>query len=101
VLGQLRPCDLFGRLGGEEFAIVFVNARKNEAAELTDVLRLAVEQSLGDGPRCTLSAGVDRVVRDDTLERAMARADAALYAAKAMGRNRVVTAAEDALRDVA
>jgi diguanylate cyclase (GGDEF)-like protein len=101
VLGQLRPCDLFGRLGGEEFAIVFVNARKNEAAELTDALRLAVEQSLGDGPRCTLSAGVDRVVRDDTLERAMARADAALYAAKAMGRNRVVTAAEDALRDVA
>ncbi|WP_322013702.1 GGDEF domain-containing protein [Paraburkholderia sp. J12] len=101
VLSQLRPCDLFGRLGGEEFAIVFVNARKNEAAALTDALRLAVEHSPGDGPRCTLSAGVDRVVPDDTLERAMARADAALYAAKAMGRNRVVTATESELRDVA
>ncbi|MFP6562235.1 GGDEF domain-containing protein [Paraburkholderia sp. B3] len=101
VFGQLRSDDLFGRLGGEEFAIVFVDARKNSAAELTDALRLAVEQSPVEGVRCTLSAGVDQIAPDDTLERAMARADAALYTAKAMGRNRIVTAPEVEVRDVA
>ncbi|WP_027797133.1 GGDEF domain-containing protein [Paraburkholderia acidipaludis] len=101
VFGQLRSDDLFGRLGGEEFAIVFVDARKDSAAELADALRLAVEQSPVDGVRCTLSAGVDRIAPDDTLERAMARADAALYTAKAMGRNRIVTASEVEVRDVA
>jgi PleD family two-component response regulator len=43
---------------------------------------------------------VDRIASSDTLERAMARADAALYTAKAMGRNRVVTASEAEVRDV-
>ena len=101
VFDQLRSCDLFGRLGGEEFAIVFVDAHKTSAAELTNDVRLAVEQSPLDGVRCTLSAGVDRIDPRDTLERAMARADAALYTAKAMGRNRVVAASEVEVRDVA
>jgi PleD family two-component response regulator len=59
-----------------------------------------VERSPLDRVRCTLSAGVDRIDSDDTLERAMARADAALYTAKAMGRNRVVAASEVDVRDV-
>jgi diguanylate cyclase (GGDEF)-like protein len=101
VFGQLRSSDLFGRLGGEEFAIVFVDAHKSSATELTDEVRLAVERSPLDRVRCTLSAGVDRIDSDDTLERAMARADAALYTAKAMGRNRVVGASEVDMRDVA
>lgn len=94
VQGQLRVCDLFGRLGGEEFAIVFADTRKSEAVGLMNTLRLALEQWPDDGVRCTFSAGVDRIAPGDTLEGAMARADAALYMAKAMGRNRVVTASE-------
>ncbi|MFD1559728.1 GGDEF domain-containing protein [Paraburkholderia silviterrae] len=94
VLGQLRGCDLFGRLGGEEFAILFVDTRKSDAAALTNALRLALERVPDDGVRCTFSAGVERIALADTLEGAMARADAALYLAKAMGRNRVVTASE-------
>jgi diguanylate cyclase (GGDEF)-like protein len=101
VIGQLRSCDLFGRLGGEEFAIAFVDANETEAAELMNAVRLAVERSPVDGVYCTFSAGVDRIASSDTLERAMARADAALYTAKAMGRNRVVTASEVEVRDVA
>ncbi|MCG5075446.1 GGDEF domain-containing protein [Paraburkholderia tagetis] len=93
-LGQLRSCDLFGRLGGEEFAILFVDTAKSDAAALTNALRLALERSPAEGIRCTFSAGVDRIAPADTLEGAMARADAALYMAKAMGRNRVVTASE-------
>lgn len=94
VLGQLRACDLFGRLGGEEFAILFADTRKSDAATLTNALRLALERRTDDGVRCTFSAGVERIAPADTLEGAMARADAALYLAKAMGRNRVVIAPE-------
>jgi diguanylate cyclase (GGDEF)-like protein len=101
VFAQLRPCDLFGRLGGEEFAIMFVDAYKNDATALTNALRLAVETSPEAGVRCTLSAGVDRIAPGDTLERAVARADAALYTAKALGRNRVVTVSENPAQDVA
>ena len=94
VSARLRSCDIFGRLGGEEFAIVFVDARKADAAELTNELRLAVERSVNEGVRCTFSAGVECVTSSDTLAHVLARADAALYMAKATGRNRVVTAPE-------
>ena len=100
VSARLRSCDLFGRLGGEEFAIVFVNARKTDAAALTNELRLAVEQSPNEGVRCTFSAGVECIRPGDTVAGALARADAALYMAKATGRNRVVIAPEVDERDV-
>jgi PleD family two-component response regulator len=41
---------------------------------------------------CTFSAGVDEYQANEMLANLMARADAALYSAKAMGRNRVVSA---------
>ncbi len=92
VAGQLRRCDLFGRMGGEEFAVLFVNARKYDAIRMTNELRMAVERSSADGVSCTLSAGVDGIGAHDTLESAIVRADAALYVAKASGRNRVTVA---------
>jgi len=91
---ELRSCDLLGRLGGEEFAILFADTRKADAARLANALRLAVERSPDDGVRCTFSAGVSAIVPGDTLESAIVRADAALYMAKAAGRNRVVVAPE-------
>ncbi|QGZ66646.1 GGDEF domain-containing protein [Paraburkholderia acidisoli] len=100
VATQLRPSDVFGRLGGEEFAIVFSDAREAEAEALTNALRLAVEQTPSSGVCCTLSAGVSRVALGEKLEDVMARADAALYMAKATGRNRVVTAPWDDMREV-
>jgi diguanylate cyclase (GGDEF)-like protein len=100
VSGQLRPRDLFGRLGGEEFGILFADTAKPDAETLANMLRLAVERSDGTGARCTLSAGVARIAPGDTLEAAMAQADAALYMAKAMGRNRVTTAPDVDLREI-
>ncbi|MEM5330462.1 GGDEF domain-containing protein [Paraburkholderia sp. JHI2823] len=94
VSARLRPRDIFGRLGGEEFAIVFVDASKAEAARLTNELRLAIERSPSEGVRCTFSAGIEGLTPGDTLAGVLARADAALYMAKATGRNRVVTAPE-------
>ncbi|WP_207004643.1 GGDEF domain-containing protein [Trinickia mobilis] len=97
VLSQgLRRTDFIGRLGGEEFAVLFVSTGKAEAAKLVDHLRSAVAASptpAGCGAiACSFSAGVDEFGDGDTMTAVMARADAALYAAKAMGRNCVVVA---------
>ncbi|RKP49108.1 GGDEF domain-containing protein [Trinickia fusca] len=89
---RMRPGDLFGRLGGEEFALVFPDTGKDEAIALTNALRIEVETSLRGEAACTFSAGVEACEAGDTLTVAMARADAALYAAKAMGRNCVMMA---------
>ena len=97
---RLKPGDLFGRLGGEEFAIVMVDAEKTAAAAVMDELRLAVEHSPREGVRCTFSAGVECVMPGDTLAATLARADAALYLAKEKGRNRVIIASEAHERDV-
>ncbi|CAB3746266.1 GGDEF domain-containing protein [Paraburkholderia humisilvae] len=92
--------DVFGRLGGEEFAIVFPSTTQADAAQWMETLRRAVAASALTVPGgelvCTFSAGVSEVQRDDTLADLMARADAAQYSAKAMGRNRVVVAADTA-----
>ena len=91
---RLGSGDLFGRLGGEEFAIVLVDAPKAAAATVVDELRLAVEQSPKEGVCCTFSAGVECVMPGDTLAAVLARADAALYIAKAKGRNQVIMASQ-------
>jgi diguanylate cyclase (GGDEF)-like protein len=92
----LRPGDIFGRLGGEEFAVLFPGATAEGAVALVDRLRLRVAGSAlpgDDGPiSFTFSGGVDQYYRGEVLAGLMARADAALYSAKAMGRNRVVSA---------
>jgi diguanylate cyclase (GGDEF)-like protein len=92
VAAGLRKGDLFGRLGGEEFAIAFTAMTKAQAEHAADTLRMAVAAAPCDEIRCTFSAGVEAVAPSDSLASAMARADAALYLAKATGRNRVVSA---------
>lgn len=91
---RLRATDVVGRLGGEEFLIL---APGNSAAEAT---RLAEElcQSLRERPMArdrawvTGSFGVTVYEPGDTGDAILARADAALYAAKRNGRNQVATA---------
>lgn len=95
--GNMRSNDLIGRLGGEEFAAVLPNMNADEALAAADRVRLAFMEAakIVDGhPLCgTLSAGV-AVTTDSlmTVDQLLARADEALYAAKAGGRNRVVVA---------
>ncbi|MDE1180199.1 GGDEF domain-containing protein [Paraburkholderia sp.] len=96
VAGGIRRGDLFGRLGGEEFAVLLPSTSKADAVGLIDRLRAQIAASTlaipGGAVCCTFSAGVDELQPGDGLASLMARADAALYSAKAMGRNRVVAA---------
>jgi diguanylate cyclase (GGDEF)-like protein len=92
----IRRGDIFGRLGGEEFAILFPETSRADTLTLVNSLRLHLAAStlaVSHGEvTCTFSAGVDEYQAGEMLANLMARADAALYSAKAMGRNRVVSA---------
>lgn len=95
IRGQVRDVDTLGRLGGDEFGLVFPDADLASAAAALERVRqaLAATQVGAEGRdvAMTLSAGVTvRVRDDDTVDSLLARADSALYAAKERGRDRVV-----------
>jgi diguanylate cyclase (GGDEF)-like protein len=90
----LRPDDVFGRLGGEEFACLLPGASALEAMRVAERIRASFEERKDAIPTqdaiSTVSVGVattQDVVPD--LTALMVAADRALYAAKANGRNRV------------
>ena len=91
----LRRTDIACRHGGEEFVIVLPDCDAVQAWGLMDALRQRiVARRLGGmtGHRVTCSIGVSAVAGDGGIAAAIAEADAALYAAKRAGRNRVVLA---------
>jgi diguanylate cyclase (GGDEF)-like protein len=93
--------DFVARYGGEEFAIVLPRAEPAGALRKAEAIRAAIEAeifSVGfEELRVTVSIGISHFPRDaSTPEEMVARADSAMYAAKAGGRNRVVDS--DALR---
>ncbi|CAG4927363.1 GGDEF domain-containing protein [Paraburkholderia saeva] len=99
VMEDVRTGDVFGRLGGEEFGVVCPATTATEAVVLLNRLRARLAASgyrLGSGAvlHYTFSVGVDQYRAGEPLPALMARADAALYLAKASGRNRVVEAAQ-------
>ena len=86
--GSLRSFELLYRFGGEEFLLLLPGAHEDVAARIATTLRTAVESRRPAGLPVTASFGVATAAGDD-LSTLIARADAALYAAKAAGRNRV------------
>ncbi len=89
--GRLRETDLAARYGGEEFVLVLPGADREAAAAVADEIRRAVAgygfHYQGEPVRVTVSCGVAAFGEGDTPERVFERADAALYAAKAAGRD--------------
>ncbi|MCX7742827.1 MAG: GGDEF domain-containing protein [Tepidimonas sp.] len=93
----LRATDRFGRYGGEEFIVLLPDTGAQAGCALAERVRA---QALQEGlPAYTVSIGVTELLPNDepadperALEGAIARADAALYQAKAQGRDRVVQA---------
>lgn len=94
VLANLRPYDLVFRYGGEEFLICLPNAELQVAYAIVERLRDglgALEHGAnGNEPfHVTVSFGLARLDSAVSVEESIERADKALYAAKAAGRNRV------------
>ena len=88
----LRPDDLLGRWGGEEF-IVVASADARAALALAERLRTELAEAPVLGSlKLTLSAGVASSKPGDTPAALVARADGALYRAKRAGRNQTVVA---------
>lgn len=97
LLDHIGEEDLVGRIGGEEFAMLLPLTTLAEACERAETIRAAIERRRI--PRDSLaimvtsSIGLAELQPDEALDQLYARADAALYAAKAAGRNRVETMA--------
>jgi len=95
VAASMRPGDLFGRLGGEEFACLVANATMAQALHTAEQLRREFEAMHFPGleGNATVSVGVAMASEAGcSLPALLAIADRALYRAKADGRNRVAPA---------
>ena len=92
---ELRPFDIPGRFGGEEFAIALPEASHEEALAIAERIRAAVANAefrlpSGDGfVTATISLGVATHPESETVDDLIHQADLALYRSKALGRNRV------------
>ena len=89
---SLRPSDILFRFGGEEFVLIMPVRTIDEAqAALARLLRdFAAQRIAGVERPVTFSAGVVVQGADEALDSAIERVDAATYAAKRAGKNRVV-----------
>jgi len=88
VFQQLREVDKFFRIGGEEFMIVFSGHTQQEAYEIAERIRQAVEGYVFTGVgQVTISLGVTQYQPKETDNQIMQRVDRALYRAKEKGRN--------------
>jgi diguanylate cyclase (GGDEF)-like protein len=92
---SFRHNDVVARYGGEEFAILLLNTTKQHAYELADKARSLIEDNSekgNNGIKLTCSFGVATYGEDAySFEGLIAKADKALYFAKAQGRNKVCT----------
>jgi diguanylate cyclase len=95
IFANIRPNDRFGRYGGEEFLLVLPSTSTGDAARILERMRIVVADldwsAFSPGMRVTISAGVAALRDNDNADTFLARADSALYSAKAQGRNRIAT----------
>jgi diguanylate cyclase (GGDEF)-like protein/PAS domain S-box-containing protein len=91
---SVRPFDMLGRWGGEEFVGIAVNAGADELCVVAERLRALVAQSsFTEGTtviQATVSVGATVARPEDTAAALIKRADQLLYLAKEQGRNRVM-----------
>jgi diguanylate cyclase (GGDEF)-like protein len=100
-LAQVRRFDVLARWGGEEFVLLLRDAPLAAALAAVERWRQAQAAQPAAGEvelpcRVTFSAGVAEHRPGETIDQTLARADAALYAAKAKGRDRVEAALPEA-----
>jgi diguanylate cyclase (GGDEF)-like protein len=90
---ELRNIDYIGRYGGDEFLLVLTQTPVAGARECADRFRRALEAlsatEIGAGLAVTISVGITEYRVRESITQTVRRADAALYRAKAGGRNRI------------
>ncbi|WAB97990.1 GGDEF domain-containing protein [Pseudomonas putida] len=90
---RLRPRDFIARFGGEEFVLLLAQTSPTVAAQVAEVLRAAIEACpfhfKGERVVITASIGLSAFRSGERGDQVLKRADAALYRAKDLGRNRV------------
>lgn len=96
----LRGGDVLARLGGDEFVLLLPDTELDAATAVGEKLRRAVRAAVARPESSkmamlTLSIGVTVIARGEALEAALARADEAMYEAKAAGRDRVAARAPE------
>ena len=93
VRNNIRRSDVFGRIGGEEFAVIFPKTNIDGAFVVAERIRQEIEAHLFvHATKVTVSIGLAQMKKEDTPETLIARADGALYKAKRSGKNQVVIA---------
>ena len=83
-----RPETVVARYGGEEFVVLLPDADRNDALAVAERLHSATAQV--STVSVTVSIGLALLTAEDSGDDLMASADAALYEAKTLGRNRTV-----------
>ncbi|WP_245321633.1 GGDEF domain-containing protein [Bradyrhizobium sp. LTSPM299] len=96
MFANIRSIDRFGRYGGEEFLLVLPDLSQDDATRALERLRAIIADldwsAFSPGMQVTISAGVATLRQNETSDTLLARADRALYTAKARGRNRIAGA---------
>lgn len=91
MFANIRANDRFGRYGGEEFLLVLPDMDTSGATRALDRLRAIISDldwsAFSPSMKVTISAGVATLKQSEMPDTFLARADGALYAAKARGRN--------------
>jgi diguanylate cyclase (GGDEF)-like protein len=102
---QIRESDSFGRYGGEEFLLMLPETTIDEAMVLTERVRLSIENlrfhDISAQLHVTVSMGLAEFRSGESIAQTVARADEALYMAKASGRNRIVCYGEQTEKVIA
>ncbi|WP_024462357.1 GGDEF domain-containing protein [Marinimicrobium sp. LS-A18] len=91
---SLRPTDIIGRFGGEEFVVALPNTDSINAQAVAERLKENVAALILDGEmsdlRLSVTIGIAVANADDDLDALITRADNMLYVGKRDGRNQVV-----------
>jgi diguanylate cyclase (GGDEF)-like protein len=101
IRGELRRYDIAARFGGEEFSVLLPSTSPEQALEIAERIRRAVEaarfeeETVAEPLSATLSIGIAAYPRDALDAKGLVHAaDIAVYEAKALGRNRVIDVAQ-------
>lgn len=92
IVNNLRRTDIVARFGGEEFLILLPLIDLHRANIAIEKLKRAIDNAKIDiisPQQVTLSYGLTEIVKNDTLEEFIDRAESALYKAKKLGKNRI------------